>query len=572
MHTYPLADIESMLTDVPDPKEQANGTRRPSVERPNAGRKPRAREDMRALQHLETLAMQRAQDWVPNAFPGAIFQEGTGGWRVPASKAGQPQFEEDLSFHAEGIFDFGSEQGFTPIGALMHFCTLNPSDVIELNERDPDGNPIKAMTGRQASRWLADQLCFDLTKALNDEIERDFGDEVPAGMCDLASTRARGVISATPFVLPDPATIKPREWLYASHYARGYVGVTVAPGGVGKSSLALVEAVAMATGKDLLGDRPRGPLKVWAVNGEDPYEEIERRIAAICLHYGITAEDIGNRLHVSSGRDADFTIACESQRETTVIEPTVAALRKNIREKAIDVLIVDPFVSMHGVPENDNRQINLVIRQFSMIAEEAGCAVEIVHHTRKALANAQGERTADDARGAGALINGARSVRVLNAMSDKEGKDAGIAERWSIFRVDSGKANLAPPPEKSVWRRKISVPLGNERPGLAGDKVGVVVAWPWPDLIGEISPVQISKIRDKVAAGEWREDSQAKNWVGNVIAEILGVDLNDKPGRYGTKMIVRNLLNDGILMVVRRKDEQRKEKGFVEIGNERRAP
>jgi hypothetical protein len=522
---------------------------------------------MSAIQYLETLAMQRAEDWVPNAFPGATFQEGTGAWRVPASKAGQPQFEEDLSFHPEGIFDFGSEQGFTPIGVLTGFCTLNTSGAIELAERDPDGKPINGMTWRQASRWLADQLCFDLPKAQNDEIESAFGDGVPPEMCDLASIRPRGAISATPFVLPNPATIKPREWLYASHYARGYVAVTVAPGGIGKSSLALVEAVAMASGKDLLGDRPRGKLKVWYVNGEDPYEEIERRIAAICLHYGITAEDIGDRLHVSSGRDADFTIASESRHETMVIEPTVAALRNNIREKAIDVLIVDPFVSMHAVPENDNRQINLVVRQFSMIAEEADCAVEIVHHTRKALASAQGERTADDARGAGALINGARSVRVLNGMSDREGKAAGITERWSIFRVDSGKANLAPPPDKSVWRRKISVPLGNEQPGLAGDKVGVVVSWQWPDLIGEISPVQISKIQERVAAGEWREDSQARNWVGHAIAEVLGVDLNDQSARSATKIIIRNLLNDGILKVVRRKDEHRKDKDFVEIGD-----
>jgi hypothetical protein len=42
MLTYPLADIRRMLVDVPDPKKPANGFRRPSAQRPDAGRKPRA--------------------------------------------------------------------------------------------------------------------------------------------------------------------------------------------------------------------------------------------------------------------------------------------------------------------------------------------------------------------------------------------------------------------------------------------------------------------------------------------------------------------------------------------------
>src|SRR5690606_4620106 len=60
-------------------------------------------------------------------------------------------------------------------------------------------------------------------------------------------------IAAKPFIPVDPATIPPREWLYGRHLMRKFVSVTVAPGGVGKSSLAIVEAVAMASGKPLLG-------------------------------------------------------------------------------------------------------------------------------------------------------------------------------------------------------------------------------------------------------------------------------------------------------------------------------
>src|SRR5206468_3445518 len=63
-------------------------------------------------------------------------------------------------------------------------------------------------------------------------------------------------IAATPFVWRDPATIPPRAWLYGRHYIRKFVSCTVAPGSLGKSSLALVEAIAIAKNLPLLGITP----------------------------------------------------------------------------------------------------------------------------------------------------------------------------------------------------------------------------------------------------------------------------------------------------------------------------
>src|SRR5580704_10986529 len=84
--------------------------------------------------------------------------------------------------------------------------------------------------------------------------------------------------TARPYVWRDPRTIPPRQWLHAGHYIRGYVSATIAPGGLGKTSLQLVEAVGMAAGRNLLGGEGKPPLNVWYWNLEDPLEEIERRI------------------------------------------------------------------------------------------------------------------------------------------------------------------------------------------------------------------------------------------------------------------------------------------------------
>src|SRR5207245_419481 len=51
----------------------------------------------------------------------------------------------------------------------------------------------------------------------------------------------------------------------------------------------LVEAVAMATGVDLLntGRMYERPLRVAYWNGEDPQEEVERRLEAVIRHYSV---------------------------------------------------------------------------------------------------------------------------------------------------------------------------------------------------------------------------------------------------------------------------------------------
>jgi hypothetical protein len=112
-----------------------------------------------------------------------------------------------------------------------------------------------------------------------------------------------------PFVWRPPSEIPRRQWVYGNHLIRGFVSATIAPGGTGKSSMALLDAIAMATGRNLTGHQPHGRYRVLYWNGEDPLEELERRIAAICLHYGICSADIGERLYIASGRDHPIIIA-----------------------------------------------------------------------------------------------------------------------------------------------------------------------------------------------------------------------------------------------------------------------
>jgi hypothetical protein len=134
-------------------------------------------------------------------------------------------------------------------------------------------------------------------------------------------------IRATPYVWREPSSIPRREFLYGFHLIRKFTSAKFAAGGVGKSILALTEAIAMATGRPVLGIRPRQRCRVWYWNGEDPRDETDRRIAAICLHFGIAASELEGWLFVDSGRDQKIIIAAQNPRTSTVIAtPVVRAL------------------------------------------------------------------------------------------------------------------------------------------------------------------------------------------------------------------------------------------------------
>lgn len=367
------------------------------------------------------------------------------------------------------------------------------------------------------------------------------------------------LVSATPFVWRPVEQIPPRKWLYGKHLLRKFVSVDVAAGGVGKSSLKIGEALAMASGKDLYQKGlPEGALNVWLWNLEDPLEELERRIHATCERFNIKPAALGNRLYVDSGRDNPLVIATEGPDGAMIARPVVDALIAEMLERKIDVLTVDPFISSHAVSENDNNAIDIVAREWNVIAERTGAAINLVHHVRKQNG---AEATADSARGASALIGKARSVIVYNRMTADEAAAMNVAEdeRRYFFRVDNDKANLSPP-EATEWYRMNNVDLAN------GDSVGVACAWSPPDAFDGITTRHLIEVQKAVGNGKWRENVQAKAWVGHAIAPILGLDLDEKRDRKRLATILKKWIREGVLMVVMDEDEKRMEREFVVVG------
>jgi hypothetical protein len=364
-------------------------------------------------------------------------------------------------------------------------------------------------------------------------------------------------IRAKPFVWIDPSVIPPRDWIYGGHFIRKFVSTTVAPGGVGKSSFEIVEMLAMTSGKPLLGIMPSERFRVWMWNGEDPEDELQRRIMAAAVQHGLAASDFEGRLFVDSGRDMEMVIAEQTRDGAQVVAPVIDAIKATILANKIDVVIIDPFVSSHRVTENDNGAIDRVAKAWAKIADDTGCAVELVHHVRKTN---NAEVTVEDGRGAVALLSAARSARVLNVMTEDEGARAGVEHRRLHFRVDNGKSNLAPPPEKSDWYKLANVELGN------GDKVGVVTEWTWPNALDQVTVADLRAVQKIVEGGRWRENTQAKEWVGYAVAQALKLDVARKADKAKITGLLKIWRSSGALVAVEGKDVKGMVRTFIEVG------
>jgi RecA-family ATPase len=115
------------------------------------------------------------------------------------------------------------------------------------------------------------------------------------------------------------------------------VSATIASGAVGKTSLKIVEALALATGRPLLGHEVPKRSRVWLFNLEDDRDEIDRRLTAAMTYYNVTPEDVAGSLFVEG--ETPLIITATDRNGTKIRKPVVDALVDAIKRRSIDVLI-----------------------------------------------------------------------------------------------------------------------------------------------------------------------------------------------------------------------------------------
>lgn len=196
----------------------------------------------------------------------------------------------------------------------------------------------------------------------------------------------------------------PPRFVWNGYLPRGVVSMLGAHGGTGKSYIALMLAVAVATGRPLFGvDTERVP--VVFVSLEDAGHVVRHRLAHICREWGIAPDELTGlqvldgtdnpELFASTGRDAGTTTRSYTELCTLA--------------KGAGLVIVDNASDAYGGDEIQRRQVRAFIRSLGWIARDNDGAVLLLAHVDKNTSRARKAEGGEGYSGSTAWHNSVRS-------------------------------------------------------------------------------------------------------------------------------------------------------------------
>jgi hypothetical protein len=404
--------------------------------------------------------------WVRLIFPRAKYQPATGAWRVASRDRGRPDLQEDISFHPDGIRDFGEEHPLSAIDAVIAWG----------GERDAE----------HAAFWLCDKLGRTPESFGWERRERERKGTNGAG----TEEPVREIFGVAD-TFPDERDIPVRPWIARNYLMRGAITMPFGPPDQGKSLLLIAWGVALALGRAWGRFDPVEPRRVLMILAEEDEDEQNRRFAAAFRAFGVNRAQVEPNLRrlIVRGDATMFTMNEEKGRveagpawEQVVTE--CAAWRP-------DSVILDPLIEFHAIAENDNARLKVVVTYFRWLAREYRLSAVISHHTRKGDA-VPGEL--DLLRGAGSIGAAARFAFTLIGMSDLEARTFNIAHRAPFVRLDRARGSYAPPATDAEWFEKHGYDLDN------GDAAPALLVWNSPQSRVP-DQIVLSKIYDDIAQG-----------------------------------------------------------------------
>lgn len=229
--------------------------------------------------------------------------------------------------------------------------------------------------------------------------------------------------------LSSPEPISQDEWISARQtpdcivedYLYADVACFIAPGGMGKTTLKLYEAIHIALGLPLYGLTIYKSGTVLIITAEDSREMLVARLREIAQEMQLSTTDtatVMQRVRISDVSGNGFKL--------TAIYGDVVMPSENL-DMIIDVchsikpvlIVVDPAVSF-GVGEsrvNDAEQG--LVEAARKLKRTLNCCVQFIHHSGKQNAR---EKAIDQyaGRGGSAFADGARMVHVMQSLTPSE--------------------------------------------------------------------------------------------------------------------------------------------------------
>jgi hypothetical protein len=161
------------------------------------------------------------------------------------------------------------------------------------------------------------------------------------------------------------------RWLVTSLWARAGVGILGGAPKCCKSWLALEIAIGVAGGAPCLGVFDVGDVgPVLMYMAEDAAPIVKERLGGICRHRGVELAHLP--VHLITAPALRLDRAHDQGR-----------LRDAVAKYAPRLLILDPFVRLHRIDENDAGQVSALLGYLRELQRTYDVAVLVVHHARK---------------------------------------------------------------------------------------------------------------------------------------------------------------------------------------------
>lgn len=345
-----------------------------------------------------------------------------------------------------------------------------------------------------------------------------------------------------------PSNIPVREWLLDPLLPLGDAIQCIGEPGIGKSSLMLLIALGVATGRqDILrgknaAGQPISPVRlhrpgpVLIYNAEDRLAEMERRLAAAQRHFGVTDADMKHDIVLWSGVDNDhLTLLSRADgRSPLKLAPGFAQLEAVIRSHGAVMVALDPQRSLTGGVENSTEDAEALFQALARLAADTRSSIVVVHHPNKSTRENAGDMMAGS--GSSAAAGKVRSsFTATNVRPDARRADE---KDWNLggpnahlIRIDHGKLNHGEKLRAPLVYRRLSVPVGNG----AGVRPEAAAALFDQDpraaleMAGDMAPVlELVDIATLTAQDGSKGPPAHAEAVARIVSEIMG-DRNEDP-------------------------------------------
>jgi RecA-family ATPase len=202
------------------------------------------------------------------------------------------------------------------------------------------------------------------------------------------------------------------------------VGVRVAPGGVGKTTLALYEAMCLTLGYSIFGCLTRRPGVACILTSEDRRPMLIQRLRKICEADNLSTEQIERVRHAVRIVYVDqFKLTCVSG-DMVVPSDGVRHVIEAFGPLRPSLIWIDPAVSF-GVGENRVNDAEQGLITAGRLIRNAipDCCIMFIHHSGKENGR-NGTLDQYSGRGGSAMADGSRMVQVMKSLNIDEWREA----------------------------------------------------------------------------------------------------------------------------------------------------